>query len=219
MVNDIARKIIAGDPYRKTRLHDEKGNLLPASQWRHLPVTAWWAVRRKVTGRLPELPWLTFDAIARLDALLERDWRMIEFGSGMSTKWYAERVAHIHSIEGSEEWYLRVAPTMPSNTRYELRTGSDYWDLSDYDDRSVDLAVIDGVRRDRCMDAVIPKIRPGGYIYLDNSDKDMQVNGEGLRHAETALRAAVTDRGGTLEQASGLTVGQIVTNQWTLARL
>ncbi len=144
---------------------------------------------------------------------------MIEFGSGMATKWYAARVAHIHSIEDSAEWYERIAPTLPANVRYELRRGEEYWDLSDYADASLDFGVVDGRRRDRCMDALIPKIRRGGYVYLDNSDKDMQIEGEGLRHAETALRGAVRERSGTLEQASGLTVGQLVTHQWTLARL
>jgi hypothetical protein len=179
----------------------------------------WWTVRRRALGRLPELPWLTFDAVARLDALLQPEWRMIEFGSGMATKWYAARVAHIHSIEDSAEWYERIAPTLPANARYELRRGEEYWDLSDYDDQSLDFGVVDGRRRDRCMDALIPKIRRGGYVYLDNSDKDMQIEGEGLRHAEAALRVAVRERSGALEQASGLTVGQLVTHQWTLARL
>ena len=219
MGQNLVRRLVAGDPYRRSRLHDEKGNRIPARELRHLPRSLWWAVRRRVNAKLPEVPWITFDAIARLDELLQPDWRMIEFGSGMSTRWYAERVAALHSIEDNRDWHDRVAPSLPANVRYEYREAPAYWDVSDYQDLSLDVAVIDGSHRAECMAAVLPKIKRQGWVYLDNSDKDMTIPNGSVRRAERALREAVATRGGHLEQATGLTVGMLVPNQWTLAQL
>jgi hypothetical protein len=215
----VLRKLLAADEFHRSRLHDEKGNRLPASELRHVPRNAYYVARRKLTGKLPELPWVTYNAIRRLDALLDPSWRMIEFGSGMSTAWYARRVKSLHSIEDDPEWFARLSGTLPPEVRYELRGPPAYWDLSDYEDASVDCAVVDGVARAECVEAVLPKIRPGGWLYLDNSDKDMTRPDGDLRRAEAALRQAVDERQGSLEQATGLTVGLLLAHQWQLARL
>jgi hypothetical protein len=135
----------------------------------------------------------------------------------MSTPWYARRVQYLHSVESDPVWYARVAPMLPTNVRYELRDERIvYTDLSDYEDGSLDFAVIDGDYRGACARAVIPKIRAGGYVFLDNSDKDMTVPRGEVRLAEAALRAAVKQRGGRIEQRTGVAVGLLVANQWML---
>jgi hypothetical protein len=203
----------------KTRLHDEKENLLPLTQLRYLPRNVHLTVRRRLMGALPDLPWIPFNAIERLEACLRSDWRMIEFGSGMSTAWYARRVAYVHSIESDSGWYQTLANTLPGNVRYELRSGPRYWDLDEYEDRSLDFAVIDGIARDQCVNAVLPKLRSGGWIYLDNSDKDMTVSNGHVRLAESAIRQAARAPGGEVLSATGLTVGMLVAQEWLLARV
>ena len=51
----------------------------------------------KLTGRRPETPWLGYRAVKCLDELIEPDWRILEFGSGMSTSWFARRCASVLS--------------------------------------------------------------------------------------------------------------------------
>ena len=214
------RKIVCADGFRKTRFHDEKGNLLPPDQLRHLPRNLVYTTRRLATGRLPELPWITFDAIERLSEVLMPGWRMVEFGSGMSTAWYAGRVAQVHTIEDDPFWYRRVAASAPADVRCELRQGSSYWDLSEYEDGCLDVVVVDGSHRAECVRSALPKLGPGGWLFLDNSDKDMSTGGRGdLRRAEAALFDGVRDRGGHTEQATGLTVGRLIAQQWLLAQL
>ncbi|MFY9469912.1 MAG: class I SAM-dependent methyltransferase [Solirubrobacterales bacterium] len=213
------RRVVAGDSLHRTRLHDEKGNALPLSELRHVPYDAYLTLRRLATGRLPELPWIPFNAIQRIGNLLEPGWDMVEFGSGMSTAWYARRVARLQSIEHDAGWHKRISKTIPKNVRYDLRSEDGYATLADREDGSIDFAVIDGILRGDCMAEVIPKIKPGGWIYLDNSDKDMTVPNGQIRKAERLLRKAIEDRSGHLEQRTGLTVGALATSQWTLGRL
>ena len=103
--------------------------------------------------------------------------------------------------------------------RYELRTLDGYADLSDYENGSLDFAVVDGVIRATCVESVLPKLKPGGYLYLDNSDKDMTIPGGDLRIAEDRVREAARVRGGNLEYFTGLTIGTINTHQGLLAKL
>lgn len=217
------RKIAAGDAYRKTRLHDEKGNFVGLRQLTKLPRNTRYVAARKLTGRLPHLPWFTFNALERIERIVSPTWSMVEFGSGMSTAWFAERVGRLHSIEHDPEWFETVRSRLEelglASIRYELRPLDRYDDLSDYADGSLDFAVVDGVLRAQCVTTVLPKVCPGGYVYLDNSDKDMTTSDGDLRLAEARLLAAVEERGGSVEYFTGLTVGLLNSHQGLLARL
>ena len=43
--------------------------------------------------------------------------------------------------------------------------------IDDYPDESYDLVVVDGRARASCVQRAISKIRPGGYLLLDNSER------------------------------------------------
>jgi hypothetical protein len=211
----IAQRVIAGDPYHTTRLHDEKGNLLPAAALVDLPIAVYHSVLAAL-GKRPALPWFTYPAVRKIERLLRPNWLAVEFGSGMSTSWLARRVARLHSIESNAEWYLKVKPTLSSNVLYELRSGSNYSDLSTYEDGYFDFAVVDGLQRGDCMRSVLPKLRRGGYVYYDNSDKDMTLGSEAQgRMAERLL----VERAESLEYIRGLTVCKMSTQEGILAHL
>jgi len=44
--------------------------------------------------------------------------------------------------------------------------------INDYKDQSFDLVVIDGRARASCIKVSLPKIKPGGYLLLDNSERN-----------------------------------------------
>jgi hypothetical protein len=214
---NVWTKVISGDAYRKTRLHDEKGNLVPRAEIARLPRYARMAVERKFLGTLPPLPWWTLEVVERVDELLRPDWTAVEFGSGMSTPWLAQRVKALLSIEHDPSWFERIQPLLPPNARYELRQPVSYASLSDLDDATVDFVVVDGVARSACVAASVPKVRPGGYLYLDNSDKD--AGGGDMRRAEQLVVDAAAARGGTLAYYTGFTIGMLNTHQGLLAAL
>ena len=44
--------------------------------------------------------------------------------------------------------------------------------ITEYPDSSFDLISIDGVARSSCIKASIPKLKKGGYLMLDNSERE-----------------------------------------------
>ena len=59
------RKIVAGDDFRKTRLHDSKGNFIDRRAWSSLPKAAGGWLAMKLFDRRPALPWLAYNVITR----------------------------------------------------------------------------------------------------------------------------------------------------------
>src|SRR5208337_3201984 len=169
---NVLTRIIAGDPYRKTRFHDEKGNLIPFSQLFYLLVNIFFWLRTKIFHQYPELPWIPFNVINHFNKVIQKDWTMIEFGSGMSTLWYAQKVKIVDSIEHDEIWYKKISDRISShgytNINYQFRSEEDYANLDSKPDKSIDFIVIDGIKRSECTFASLPKLKDGGYIYLDN---------------------------------------------------
>lgn len=208
---------------RKTRFHDEKGNLVDLIGKIYAPLALTTAVLRKVFGYRPKYPSLSFRAIAEIDRLLQPTYRCVEFGSGMSTPWFAARCGFLLSIENNKDWHRRVSAMIDgprySHVRYELRDDDRFSDLSGYDDGFFDFALIDGWDRHGCVLSVVPKIKPGGWIYLDNTDKDMTRPNGDLRRAEAALLEAVRERGGTIRYFVDFATGNFFVEQGLLVRL
>jgi len=83
-----------------------------------------------------------------------------------------------------------------ANVRLEMRGPETYAALTGYPDAHFDFALVDGTDRAGCVASVLPKLRPGGWIYLDNSDKDMTLADGNLRRAEAVLVEAARRCGG-----------------------
>jgi predicted O-methyltransferase YrrM len=128
----------------------------------------------------PELPWLTAESIRLLSGMLRPTDRALEWGSGRSTRWFADRVGELTSVESDPEWYGRVKDTLAgrSNVRYLYKEcpggapealAAEYANVADsFADESLDFVLVDGQVRDRCALKAIPKIRPGGMLVVDN---------------------------------------------------
>ena len=168
------RKLWAGDAARKSRLHDEMGRMVsPGLLLRHAPQAVGGALLRRTTGRLPERPWISYEAqnaIARLCAT--RPVRMLEFGSGQSTLWYARRTAELISIENDRGWHRHLAPKLAGLEKVEYRLARNRAEYAKPEvEGQFDVIMIDGAWRDACARFATAHLAPGGAIYLDNSDK------------------------------------------------
>jgi hypothetical protein len=53
----------------------------------------------------PNNPFYTPKAIKRIESLINKDSRVFEWGSGVSTIWWAEHVNELISVEHDKEWY------------------------------------------------------------------------------------------------------------------
>jgi hypothetical protein len=108
-VTSLRRRIIAGDDWRPTRLHDEKGNLIQGSEWCYPPRAAVVCLKRVLFDKVDEVSWWTFGWMRRVERIVRPDMAVIEFGSGNSTLWLAGRVAALTSIEHHLDWHGFVA--------------------------------------------------------------------------------------------------------------
>lgn len=120
-------------------------------------------------------------AIRYLDRSIRRWWTVLELGSGASTPWLASRAAHVVSLEHDSEWHRRTA------VRLEAR-GLENWDLhlvrlrrfaafvDALEEERYHLVVIDHAEDDACdrvdcVRACARKLRRGGLLTLDDSDR------------------------------------------------
>jgi predicted O-methyltransferase YrrM len=134
------------------------------------------------------LPWISYRAAGDLRQLIAPHWRILEFGAGMSTIWLAQRAEFVLSVESNLDWYHWVKELGDrrglTNVRLEYRAVGNckaYAEIADTE--RFDLAVVDGDCRDWCVETSLRLVRPGGYVYLDNTD---QPQGDRQR-AETLL--------------------------------
>lgn len=123
----------------------------------------------------PKNPWITAKAARLLQSLLKPSDVGVEFGSGRSTAWFANRMKQLTSIESNPIWYATVKSQLAevglgSKVDYRLCTDeSDYAQQAQtFSAESVDFCLVDGVARDRCALNMVSKIKAGGLIVVDN---------------------------------------------------
>jgi predicted O-methyltransferase YrrM len=163
------KRLITGDGLRKTRFHNYRGELLDRTGFAYLPLAVYTTLNLKIAGKRPELPWLGYRVIKRLNNLIAKDWAILEFGSGMSTVWLAKRCGKLISVETDQRWFKHVSQRLRSfkHVDYRLLPIESCHDVSD---GPFDLVIVDGMRRHASMQTAIHKVKTGGHIYLDNSD-------------------------------------------------
>lgn len=141
------------------------------------------------------VPWITFDAIGYMQSLIKPDFKVFEFGSGGSTRFFVERVSEVNSVEHDEAWYLKVknelghyhnlnlswhpgVVVLKYNPDVVLDESDDNLDYSKYasgicgfPDDYFDLILVDGRARNACVANSLRKLKKGGYLILDNSNR------------------------------------------------
>jgi predicted O-methyltransferase YrrM len=130
----------------------------------------------------PDAPWLTPEAIRLLDSMLRPSDIGAEFGSGRSTLWLARRCAQLTSAEHDATWHAKVLDALAvegiTHVDYQCHPRDEpdvTGDRSAYaqvaqslGDESIDFALVDGLYRDFVTLFLLPKIRPGGLLVIDN---------------------------------------------------
>jgi predicted O-methyltransferase YrrM len=133
----------------------------------------------------PDAPWLTPEATRLLGSMLRPSDIGIEFGSGRSTLWLAQRCAHLTSVEHDETWHIRVASAQAAegitDVDYQCRRSDAPYaagDQSSYaqvarllGEETIDFALVDGIYRDYVTLFLLPKLRVGGLLVIDNVNR------------------------------------------------
>lgn len=125
--------------------------------------------------RRPGRPWLTPLSIEILDAGLGPGDCGLEIGCGRSTRWFAERLGRLISLEGNPQWHARVAGETRDLANLDLRLVADddacIREIESLDEASLDFCLIDAMARDRAVLAALPRMRPGGLLVVDNVER------------------------------------------------
>jgi len=126
------------------------------------------------------LPWLTKEANSILSTFLLPSDFGLEFGSGRSTIWFSKKLRQLISIESNPEWFERVSKILDENSTENVTyvlvddidsktTFEDYTNcIKNVEKESVDFALVDGVFRGEIANYILPLVKSGGIIVIDN---------------------------------------------------
>jgi len=132
-------------------------------------------------------PWISPGAVRFCDAHLKPGQAGLEWGSGRSTRWYARRLSKLLSIEYDPYWHRKVSRMIRDQLGAECRlialdhplsepTRRDYDPLpayvavaGEFADESLDFVVVDGHYRTACIKQVLPKLKIGGLLLVDDT--------------------------------------------------
>ena len=151
-------------------------------------------------------PWLSPASVLFFQEWLTKEKVGAEYGSGLSTLFFAKRSKEVVSIEHFKPWYDKVVELFskenitnvnykfiaPEETpkdsydkmifeRYDLMKYSElilwkyeayYSALNEYNDGYFDYIIVDGRARPECVFHAIDKIKSGGLMVLDNSERE-----------------------------------------------
>ena len=130
--------------------------------------------------RHPDAPWITPAAIPVIEHLLRPSDVVFEWGSGRSTRWFAERTTRVTSIERKPGWHARVEADLRDfeGSRCVLVERDDddieEWKrryvsaLGEIETGPVDIALVDGAVRDLCAMRATSFLAPGGVLIVDD---------------------------------------------------
>ncbi len=206
------------------RFRDQKGNYIPLSSLMCVVWSFVYTTLRITTGFRPAAPTISQKAAKTIRGILTRDARIAEFGSGLSTIWFARQFSEVVSVEHDANWAKLVESKLCKdnldNVTYLVRTPKDYESSLDrFPNGYFDLILVDGLKRDLCLRSAFPKLRQGGYIYLDNTDTDLEHTDGEMRRAEKILIEAVTQSTGDIVYFTDFSPINFFAEQGALAKI
>lgn len=145
-------------------------------------------------------PWTSPASIAVFNQLLQKDMVGFEWGSGSSTLFFAKRIQKLISIEHHQGWFQKVKSDIKENSinnvdyffvdvkypdqhldkdgyqaalnQKQTEAYRKYFSFIDqYPDEHFDFVIVDGRARVECGKHAIPKLKSGGFLVLDNSER------------------------------------------------
>lgn len=143
--------------------------------------------QRRFEKAHPEAPWFAPDSLPFIDSILRPHFIGFEWGAGRSTLWFAARIADLTSVESNRDWFDDVRRGLAeegASGKVDLRLAAvhsrhDFSSeeregylapIAEYPAHYFDFVLIDGLFRRECLLAALPKVKPGGYLIVDNAD-------------------------------------------------
>ncbi|MBF2005158.1 class I SAM-dependent methyltransferase [Chlorogloeopsis fritschii PCC 9212] len=160
--------------------------------WLKRPKAMLYRVKYWIWEKLhPDAPWMCPATVEFCKKYLSHSMSVLEFGSGRSSVWFGKRVANLTSIEYNADWYQSVKKKIatanldnvdlrlillnhpssePEQENYE-RCPNYVAVLDEFEDESLDFVIVDGHYRTNCTRKCLSKIKPSGYLLIDDTNK------------------------------------------------
>ena len=166
------------------RITDMEGHRPPLSSLMRVPATVktYFEAKRRSILKKP-VPFLVYEAIEHLGTLVGPGSKVVELGGGNSTLWFLEQGAEVVTLEHSPEWAEQITSITRETLGEEaaarltvhVAAGDEALEIArSFEDASFDLALVDCMNaftwRKAGVEALLPKVRGGGTMCLDNSD-------------------------------------------------
>jgi len=117
------------------------------------------------------IPWYTYPAIHFLQSKDLCDKRVLEFGAGYSTLWWAKYAGSVIAFEDNPEWYEQLQPKVPTNVSlHYVGNGEPLPDCAALSGQTFDIIVIDGLKREYCAQLAPKLLAPDGALVIDNAE-------------------------------------------------
>jgi hypothetical protein len=123
-------------------------------------------------------PWLRPGSARYIESKIFNKSNVFEWGTGASTIWLAKLGCEVISCELDMSWKLKIygllaVEKLKADLRHwEYKNIQDYADsILEFPDESFDLVLIDGRNRCRCLGNARSKVKVGGMLCLDNTDR------------------------------------------------
>lgn len=171
--------------------------MLRPTDLQYLPA---WLHSQRQQHRITPLPWLPYAATRALERYVHPQAQVFEFGGGGSTLWLSPRVAALTTVEHDRGWYQYLkgelrnknirncdlilceadppsAAACPDDPYRSPKTGDRFESyvttIDRFADESLDVVLVDGRSRGACLRHAATKVRPGGVVVLDDSERGM----------------------------------------------
>ena len=157
-----------------------------------------WLDTRKSPILQNPVPFIVLDAIRFLESIVQPGMKVVEAGGGNSTLWFLEKETKVTTYEHSQDWATYVQCAMhqqpmrfhPVNSHMKVMQGeATIGDMALIPDHSLDMVLVDCMndytRQNDCIQVLMNKVKPGGWLILDNSDNPVNwVGAELLKDKE-----------------------------------
>jgi SAM-dependent methyltransferase len=176
------------------RVKDWEGNWPSLYSVVRLPYVLWTYLLAKRSPILPHpVPFIVLDAIKRLRQLIRPGTRVLEVGGGNSTLWFIDQSCEVTVFEHDRAWADLVKGAARDRRPTIIVTAGEAGVrlMDELPDNSFDLALVDSTGQfpaALCIPVVRRKLKPGGWLVLDNSDMPANWRGVALMADQTRER-------------------------------
>ena len=162
------------------------GTYLIANPGEMVRVPRWLRERKSSMMNLRQ-PWWPYAMTEFVESVLPPDARVFEYGGGGSSAWLSDHGARLTVIEHHQEWCKELRRALPNNVEvisvsvcdvgeFGSSAEAGYFDdyvkaIDSYPDRSFDLVIVDGRARVESISRAKTKVKQGGHLLLDDSDR------------------------------------------------